>query len=100
VEDLTATIRNKDNVTLFSSFGNSVCGPVADPTSAFDVGQTPGKTCYHFLIISTTCLGVGKRKASTVVAWDGVGSLGPLEIRVGQRNFWLLGCIEPKANGL
>jgi hypothetical protein len=40
VEELAAAMRNKDNVTLFYSLGNSVCGPVADPTSASDAGRT------------------------------------------------------------
>jgi hypothetical protein len=93
VEELAAAMRNKDNVTLFYSLGNSVCGPVADPTSASDAGRTPGKNRIIFLIISATRLGVGKRRASTVVAWDGVGPLVPLEIRVGQRKFWLVGYI-------
>jgi hypothetical protein len=41
VKELTVAMRNEDDIALFYSLGNSLCGPVVGPSSVFDVGRTP-----------------------------------------------------------
>jgi hypothetical protein len=54
MEELVVAMLNEDNIALFYSLGNSICGPVAGLASTFDVGWMPDKNHYFLRVTGET----------------------------------------------